>query len=48
LHRITPATVVEKIAKKYEPSSTYKCFEKHAHWVIGEPGWLDDVLVVKK
>jgi pimeloyl-ACP methyl ester carboxylesterase len=56
--RITPATVVEKIAKKYEPSSTYKCFENHAHWVIGEPGWqdiagfvaewLDDVSVVNK
>jgi hypothetical protein len=36
--RIIPANVVEKIAKKHEPSSTYKCFEIHAHWVIGEPG----------
>lgn len=55
--RITPASVVEKIAKKYEPLSTYKCFENHAHWVIGEPGWqditgfvsawLDDVLIIK-
>jgi pimeloyl-ACP methyl ester carboxylesterase len=56
--RITPAAIVEKIAKKYEPLSTYKCFDDHAHWVIGEPGWqeiagfvsawLDDVLVIKK
>ena len=56
--RITPATVVEKIAIKYGPLSTYKCFEDHAHWVIGEPEWqeiagfvstwLDDVLVIKK
>ncbi len=55
--RITPAVVVEKIAKKYEPLSTYKCFDDHAHWVIGEPGWqeiagfvsawLDDVLIIK-
>ena len=56
--RITPATVVENIAQKYEPLSTYKCFENHAHWVIEEPGWqkiagfvsewLDDILVIKK
>jgi len=39
--RITPASVVEKIAKKYEPLSTYKSFENHAHWVIGEPGWQE-------
>lgn len=39
--RITPASVVEKIAKKYEPLSTYKSFDNHAHWVIGEPGWQE-------
>jgi pimeloyl-ACP methyl ester carboxylesterase len=39
--RITPATIVEKIAKKYEPLSTYRSFENHAHWVIGEPGWQE-------
>jgi len=39
--RITPAVVVEKIAKKYEPFSTYKSFENHAHWVIAEPGWQE-------
>jgi len=39
--RITPANIVEKIAKKYEPLSTYRSFENHAHWVIGEPGWQE-------
>lgn len=39
--RITPASVVRKVAKKYEAVSTYKEFENHAHWVIGEPGWED-------
>jgi len=36
--KITPACVVRNVAKKYK-SSTYKEFENHAHWVIGEPGW---------
>ncbi len=36
--RITPPSVVRKVAKKYK-GSTYKEFENHAHWVIGEPGW---------
>ena len=31
--------VVRKIANKYKTVSTYKEFENHAHWVIGEPGW---------
>lgn len=39
--RITPASIVEKIAKKYEPLSTYRSFENHAHWLIGEPGWQE-------
>ena len=37
--RITPASVVRKVANKYKGISTYKEFENHAHWVIGEPGW---------
>ena len=37
--RITPASVVRKVANKYEAISTYKEFENHAHWVIAEPGW---------
>jgi len=37
--RITPASVVRKVAKKYRAVSAYKEFVNHAHWVIGEPGW---------
>ncbi len=37
--RITPASVVRQVAKKYKTVSTYKEFQNHAHWVIGEPGW---------
>jgi non-heme chloroperoxidase len=37
--RITPASVVRKVAKKYQAVATYKEFDNHAHWVVGEPGW---------
>jgi len=37
--RITPASVVRKVADKYRAVSTYKEFANHAHWVVGEPGW---------
>ena len=40
--RITPASVVKKVADKYEKQAKplkYNVYEKHAHWVIGEPGW---------
>ena len=39
--RITPASVVRRVAKKYKSVSTYKEFENHAHWVLGEPGWQE-------
>lgn len=39
--RITPAVVVQQVAKKYGSVSTYKQFDHHAHWVVGEPGWQD-------
>ncbi len=39
--RITPPIVVRQVAKKYRAVSTYKEFENHAHWVIGEPGWQE-------
>lgn len=45
--RITPASVVEKVAKKYKGVSTYKEFENHAHWVLGEPGWQEVAKCVK-
>jgi pimeloyl-ACP methyl ester carboxylesterase len=41
LDRITPASVARKIALKYKTVSTYKDFENHAHWVVGEPGWQE-------
>lgn len=37
--RITPTSVVRKVAQKYKAVSTYKEFANHAHWVIMEPGW---------
>jgi len=37
--RLTPASVVKKVAEKYESVSTYKEFENNAHWMVGEPGW---------
>ena len=37
--RITPASVVRKVARKYGAVSTYREFANHAHWVVGEPGW---------
>jgi pimeloyl-ACP methyl ester carboxylesterase len=39
--KITPASVVRRVAKKYSSVSTYKEFPNHAHWVIGEPGWQE-------
>lgn len=37
--RITPASVVQRVAAKYRRVSTYVEFPDHAHWVVGEPGW---------
>jgi len=37
--RITPASISRKVANKYKTVSTYKEFENHGHWIIGEPGW---------
>jgi pimeloyl-ACP methyl ester carboxylesterase len=37
--RMTPASVVRNVARKYKAVSTYKEFTNHAHWVLGEPGW---------
>lgn len=37
--RITPASVVRRVAKKYRGVATYKEFPNHAHWVVGEPQW---------
>ncbi|SHF87601.1 Pimeloyl-ACP methyl ester carboxylesterase [Modicisalibacter ilicicola DSM 19980] len=37
--RITPACVVHRVARKYQPQSTYMEFTGHAHWILKEPGW---------
>lgn len=37
--RITPASVVRRVARKYASVSTYMEFPNHAHWIMGEPGW---------
>lgn len=39
--RITPVSVVRKVAARYKRTSTYKEFSDHAHWVIAEPGWQE-------
>ena len=37
--KITPASVIRKIANKYAAVAVYKEFEHHGHAVLGEPGW---------
>ncbi|MBW2037711.1 MAG: alpha/beta hydrolase [Deltaproteobacteria bacterium] len=39
--RITPPSVLRKVADKYRAVSTFMEFPNHAHWVIGEPGWQE-------
>jgi pimeloyl-ACP methyl ester carboxylesterase len=41
LDRITPASVVRRVASKYKAVSTCKEFENHGHWVLAEPGWQE-------
>jgi len=33
LDKITPHSVVQKVAEKYRAVSTYRLFDKHSHWV---------------
>jgi pimeloyl-ACP methyl ester carboxylesterase len=37
--RITPVSVVRRIARYYGSKATYVELPGHAHWVLGEPGW---------
>jgi pimeloyl-ACP methyl ester carboxylesterase len=37
--RMTPVSVVRKIAGKYNAVAEYMEFENHGHWLIGESGW---------
>lgn len=37
--RITPASVVRKVATRYGEQATFRVYPQHAHWVVAEPGW---------
>jgi PilZ domain len=37
--KITPPSIVRRVADKYSAVTKFKEFADHAHWVIGEPGW---------
>jgi pimeloyl-ACP methyl ester carboxylesterase len=37
--RMTPLSVVRKVARKYRRVVTYQEYDHHAHWMLGEPGW---------
>ena len=39
--RMMPASIVKKIADKYQGIATYREYADHAHKVIMEPGWQD-------
>jgi pimeloyl-ACP methyl ester carboxylesterase len=39
--KLTPPSVVRRVADKYRSVTTFKEFANHAHWVIGELGWND-------
>ena len=56
--KITPASVIRKIGKKYRDIATYKEYPDHAHWIMDEPGWeeiaedtsawIDKIMSVKR
>lgn len=37
--RMTPASVIRKIARRYAGKAEYVELPGHGHWVLGEPGW---------
>lgn len=39
--RMTPASIVRRVARKYKAVSTYKEFQNHAHWILAEPQWQE-------
>jgi pimeloyl-ACP methyl ester carboxylesterase len=34
-----PPAMMRKVARRYQPYSTYLEFQGHGHWLTGEPGW---------
>jgi pimeloyl-ACP methyl ester carboxylesterase len=39
--RMTPPSVVRRVAEKYRTVATYRQFDNHAHWLVAEPGWQE-------
>jgi pimeloyl-ACP methyl ester carboxylesterase len=39
--RLTPASLVRRVAGKYRDVATFRLCRGHGHWVLGEPGWQD-------
>jgi non-heme chloroperoxidase len=39
--RITPVSVIQKVAKKFRAKADYKEIKNHAHWIMAEPGWQE-------
>jgi len=39
--KVTPTSIVRKIADKYIPVSTFKKYTNHSHWIIEEPDWQE-------
>lgn len=37
--RITPVTVVRKVASRYGARAEFRELPNHAHWLMAEPGW---------
>ncbi len=45
--RLTPVSVIRKVAKKYSSVATYRELENQAHWIVGEPGWEKVVQLIE-
>lgn len=44
--RITPASVIRRVAHKYRAVATYLELPNHAHWLVAEPGWEQVVAAI--
>jgi pimeloyl-ACP methyl ester carboxylesterase len=44
--RGAPASIVRRIAKKYQTVSTYKEFAHHSHWLMAEAQWQEVVAYI--
>lgn len=39
--RLTPPSVVKRIADRFAAVATYSQYPRQGHWVLGQPGWQD-------